>query len=123
LPNDHGTISWAEIGEAPLCLLTPNMQNRRIIDKVTRAAGITLSPKLETDSTVVLLSHVQTGRWASILPAALVDMAVLPSGIVALPIVGPEVTNMIGLVVPNRNPMSALVQALFAETAQFPPQG
>jgi DNA-binding transcriptional LysR family regulator len=122
VPAEQGSISWAEIGETPICLLTPNMQNRRIIDKVTRAAGVTLSPRLETDSTMVLLSHVQTGRWASILPAALVDMASLPRGIVSLPIIGPEVTNMVGLVVPARNPMSTLVQALFAETAQFPQQ-
>jgi DNA-binding transcriptional LysR family regulator len=118
-PTRNRTITWAETGTAPLCLLTPNMQNRRILDKVMRAAGIDLQPMLETDSMIVLLSHVKTGRWASILPAALIDTVGLPDGMVALPVMGPEVTNLIGLVVPDRNPMSTLVQALFAETAQF----
>ncbi|WP_131114569.1 LysR family transcriptional regulator [Lichenihabitans psoromatis] len=119
-PPRDDTIAWRSVGERPLCLLTRDMQNRRIIDKVSQAAGITLSPRLETDSMIVLLSHVKTGFWSSILPAALVDLSVLPADIVALPIVGPELANLIGLVVPDRNPMTTLVQALFAETTQRP---
>ena len=33
------TISWAEAAELPLCLLTPDMQNRRIVDAAFAAAG------------------------------------------------------------------------------------
>ncbi len=115
------SIPWAETGHTALCLLTPNMQNRRIVDRVTRSAGVELSARLETDSVIVLLAHIKTGRWASILPAALLDGVGLPEGAVALPITSPELSNPIGLVVPDRNPMTALVQALFAETAHFPP--
>ena len=70
---------------------------------------------------LVLLAHVRTGRWASIVPAALLDALDLPETIVALPLVAPEVTNLIGLVIPDRNPMTPLVQALFAETHRFEP--
>ena len=64
---------------------------------------------------------MKTGRWASILPAALLDGVGLPEGAVALPITSPDLSNPIGLVVPDSNPMTALVQALFAETTRFEP--
>ena len=33
------TIRWVEAAELPLCLLTPTMQNRRIIDGIFRSVG------------------------------------------------------------------------------------
>ena len=114
-------MAWADAGHAALCLLTPDMQNRRNIDRVSRSVGVDLAPKLETDSVLVLLAHVRTGRWASIVPAALLDVMGLPDDVAALPLVAPEVAHLIGLVVPDRNPMTPLVQALFAETHRFEP--
>ena len=31
--GDRDRVTWAEVGKIPLCLLTPDMQNRRIIDR------------------------------------------------------------------------------------------
>ncbi len=115
------SVAWAEAGHASLCLLTPDMQNRRNIDRVARSVGLDLAPRLETDSVLGLLAHVRTGRWASIVPAALLDVMGLPDDVAALPLVAPEVSHLVGLVVPDRNPMTPLVQALFAETHRFEP--
>ena len=57
----------------PLCLLTPDMQNRRIIDELLRGAGGTPQPTLESNSMIVLFAHVRTGRWASVMPAKLAE--------------------------------------------------
>src|SRR5690606_5699289 len=38
--GDRDRVTWAEVGQIPLCLLTPDMQNRRIIDRYLRAAGV-----------------------------------------------------------------------------------
>jgi DNA-binding transcriptional LysR family regulator len=32
-------VTWAEVAELPLCLLTPDMQNRRIINQHLSEAG------------------------------------------------------------------------------------
>ena len=37
--GDRDKVTWAEVGQIPLCLLTPDMQNRRIIDGLLHAAG------------------------------------------------------------------------------------
>ena len=69
--GDRDSVTWAEVGSVPLCLLTPDMQNRRIIDGLLAGAGARPVPTLESNSVIVLFSHVRTGRWASVMPERL----------------------------------------------------
>jgi len=71
--GDRDHVTWAEVGKIPLCLLTADMQNRRIIDGLLRSAGAEPSPTLESNSMIVLFAHVRTGQWASIMPAKLAE--------------------------------------------------
>ena len=113
--GDHDKVTWAEVGRIPLCLLTPDMQNRRIIDGLLHAAGARPEPTLESNSMIVLFSHVRTGRWASVMPERLADILGLTEKLRSIPIVEPEVVHQIGLVVPPREPMIPTVSALVAE--------
>ena len=45
--GDRDQVTWAEVGKVPLCLLTPDMQNRRIIEQLLRQAGADVAPTLE----------------------------------------------------------------------------
>jgi DNA-binding transcriptional LysR family regulator len=117
--GDHDKVTWAEVGKIPLCLLTPDMQNRRIIDDLLHAAGTPAEPTLESNSMIVLFSHVRTGRWASVMPERLADTLGLTERLRAIPIVEPEVVHQIGLVVPPREPMIPTVTALIAEASRL----
>lgn len=117
--GDHDKVTWAEVGKIPLCLLTPDMQNRRIIDGLLHAAGGRAEPTLESNSMIVLFSHVRTGSWASVMPERLADTLGLTERLRAIPIVEPEVVHQIGLVVPPREPMTPLVSALVAEASRL----
>ncbi len=117
--GERDRVTWAEVAEIPLCLLTPDMQNRRIIDGLLQAAGGRPEPTLESNSMIVLFSHVRTGRWASVMPEKLADTLGLTERLRAIPIVEPEVMHQIGLVVPPREPMTPLVAALVAETSHL----
>lgn len=108
-------VTWAEVAQVPLCLLTPDMQNRRIIDELLRAAGGDPQPTLESNSVVVLFAHVRTGRWATVMPSKLAATLGLTDTIRAIPIGEPEAVHTIGLVVPAREPMTPLTAALVAE--------
>jgi DNA-binding transcriptional LysR family regulator len=108
-------VTWAEVARVPLCLLTPDMQNRRIIDELLRSAGGDPQPTLESNSVVVLFAHVRTGRWATVMPSKLAETLGLTDTIRAIPIVEPEAVHTIGLVVPAREPMTPLTAALVAE--------
>jgi len=117
--GERDRVTWAEVAKIPLCLLTPDMQNRRIIDGLLQAAGGRPEPTLESNSMIVLFSHVRTGRWASVMPEKLADTLGLTERLRAIPIVEPEVMHQIGLVVPPREPMTPLVAALVAETSHL----
>jgi DNA-binding transcriptional LysR family regulator len=113
--GDRDKVTWAEVGKIPLCLLTPDMQNRRIIDQLLHAAGGRSEPTLESNSMIVLFSHVRTGRWASVMPEKLADTLGLTQHLRSIPIVEPDAVHQIGLVVTPREPMTPQVSALVAE--------
>jgi DNA-binding transcriptional LysR family regulator len=113
--GNRDRVTWAEVGKVPLCLLTPDMQNRRIIDQLLTAVGTPLQPTLESNSMIVLFSHVRTGRWASVMPEKLADTLGLTEHLRSIPIIEPDAVHQIGLVVPPREPMTPLVAALVAE--------
>jgi len=116
--GDRETVTWAEAAQVPLCLLTPDMQNRRILDDLLRSAGGSPQPTLESNSVVVLFAHVRTGRWATIMPSKLAETLGLTDTIRSIPIVEPEAVHTIGLVVPAREPMTPLTAALVAQAKQ-----
>jgi DNA-binding transcriptional LysR family regulator len=76
-------------------------------------------PTLESNSTIVLFSHVRTGQWATIMPAMLAETLGLGESVRAIPIVEPSAIHTIGLVAPNREIMTTLAAALFAEAPQL----
>lgn len=117
--GDRDQVTWAEVANIPLCLLTPDMQNRRIIDRLLGTAAGRTEPTLESDSMIVLFSHVRTGRWASVMPEKLADTLGLTAHLRAIPIVEPVAVHQIGLVVSPREPMTPLCTALVAEARQL----
>jgi len=117
--GNRDKVTWAEVGRVPLCLLTPDMQNRRIIDGLLRSAGAEPSPTLESNSMIVLFAHVRTGRWASIMPAKLAESLGLTENVRAIPIVEPATAHTVGLVIPDREPTTPLISALVAEARQL----
>ncbi len=119
--GDRDQVTWSEVGEVPLCLLTPDMQNRRIIDRALLAAGTQAKPTLTSNSIIVLYTHVKTGRWASVMPAKLADTLGLSDAVRSIPIVDPKVTYRIGLVVPLRDPMTPMVAALVQTAREVAP--
>jgi len=113
--GDRDSVTWSEVSQVPLCLLTPDMQNRRIIERLLRETGVEPNITLESDSMILLYSHVRTGRWASVMPARLAATLGLTDVLRSIPIEGSESTHTIGLVLPAREPMTPLNAALMAE--------
>ena len=75
---DLDAIPWRRAAEASLCLLTPDMQNRRIIDGVFRSVGATPKAAVETNSIFNLVSHTASGRWSAIVPRPLLQFFGIP---------------------------------------------
>jgi DNA-binding transcriptional LysR family regulator len=107
-------VTWREAANTPLCLLTPDMQNRRIIDGVFRSVGAKPVPAVETNSIFNLVSHVSAGQWSAIVPRQLLRFFGVPEGTRAIELVEPIAQRTIGLVMSDREPPSPLARNLFA---------
>ena len=111
----HSSVTWREAAAQPLCLLTGNMQNRRIINQHLSEAGAVVEPNVESNSAIALVAHVTTGRWASIVPQALTDMFGKSAGLTAVPISDGEARHMVGLITAWREPHTPVIAALLDE--------
>jgi DNA-binding transcriptional LysR family regulator len=115
-------VTWADVSQVPLCLLTPDMQNRRIVEQLPHVGGSGPQAALESDVMIVLLSHVRTGRWASVLPQKVVETFGLTDEIRAIPIGDPEIVHTVGLIVPENEPTTPLIAALVSEARRTAPK-
>lgn len=113
-------VSWAETANVPLCLLTSDMQGRRIIDSIFRQSKSEPNPRIETNSLTNMLSHIRSGHWSSVMAHASLYAFGVPPGSCAIPLVEPEVTHSVGLVMADRNPPPLLARALFAFAHEAP---
>ncbi len=116
--NTH--IAWAEIAKRDLCLLTPDMQNRRIIDGIFRSVGCAPTPSIETNSIFNLCTHAAIPGITSIVSRQLVDFFGLPAGVTSARLVDPEATRTIGLIMTDRDPAPPHARALFSMTHFMP---
>ena len=113
--GDRQTVTWKEAGDLSLCLLTADMQNRRIINRHFAEAGVAVKPTLESNSMIVLFSHVRTGRWCSIMPRNVAKSFGFHEEISIVSLVEPEPHHTVGLVATHREPFTPLVSALLHE--------
>jgi DNA-binding transcriptional LysR family regulator len=89
-------MTWQEAGKHPLCLLTPEMHNRAIVDAAFITAGVSIQPAIETNSILTMALSVVAGNVCSILPGALVGAVRSYRELEALPLVSPEIRTPIG---------------------------
>ena len=115
-------VSWADAARLPLCLLTPDMQNRRIIDRAFRDANVAPIPRLETNSVINLCANVHLMGLASIIPEYFLEVIGPVSDVRAVPLSDPVIEPTVGLVAVDRDPISPLVLASFeCARATVPP--
>ncbi|MGK6309563.1 LysR family transcriptional regulator [Variovorax sp. DT-64] len=106
-------IGWAEAARLPLCLLTPEMHNRAIVDQAFAAADAKVVPAIETNSVLTLALSVMSGEVCAVLPGAMVDAVRGQGALEALPLVAPEVRTPIGFMTQTAvRPSRALDAAL-----------
>jgi DNA-binding transcriptional LysR family regulator len=115
--------TWQQVGDLPLCLFGRDMQNRRIIDSVLRQVGAEPTPIMETDSIAALVAYVQLGQAASIIPSSALSSVEQSDKLRAIPIVEPDVSHTIGLVVSDRFPIQPAVSALMDEARAVSARG
>ncbi|WP_051242768.1 LysR family transcriptional regulator [Stappia stellulata] len=111
--------SWKRAADWPLALLTPDMQNRRILDKAFSDAGATPQVVFEANSFLSIFGRAgrETSPVVAILPRMIVD-ELKTDALGVRELEAMRVPPVIGLVAPRRNLQLPLTSALWRACLQ-----
>ncbi len=108
-------MTWAEAARLPLCLLTANMQNRRIISAAFRRARAQPNVVIETDSMFALYSHVLCAEVFTIVPHSMLPLLDMRHELTAVSLT-PTLNRAIGLIALEQDPLPPIVAAAWSVT-------
>jgi hypothetical protein len=111
-------LSWAEVAELPLCLLSRDMQNRQMLDEIFRKLMATPNVVLETNAIPVLLAESLSGRAFSVMPLSALSTQYAAAGIRSHTIT-PEHAEDVCLVRLRRETQPALSEAAWRLAANL----
>ncbi|MBB6577311.1 DNA-binding transcriptional LysR family regulator [Comamonas odontotermitis] len=107
-------MPWAQAGEQALCLLTPDMHNRQIVQRAFACVDVQPRPVLETNSVQALLQAVLDGGLASIVPGAVLATVRHMPGVHAAPLVDPVVHSEVAFIYQQAQAAMPALQAALA---------
>ncbi len=110
-------VTWAQASVLPLCLLSPVMHNRQIIDRAFAAAGVTAKAHVEADSVAALVELGLAGN-SCIVAEAWIRGRSLPSRAHVHQLIDPDIAPTVGLVTragPLASPAARLLREALAE--------
>ena len=106
--KDESTVNWSEAATLPLCLLSPSMRERQMIDAAFASVQCEPAPQLESNSIFQLAFHVMSGDLATIVPKRFNKLP----GTRAKLLINPTITQKLGLVWVSGNPILPMARAL-----------
>jgi DNA-binding transcriptional LysR family regulator len=89
-------MTWQEAAGHALCLLTPDMHNRTIVNAAFASVGCRVQASIETNSILTMALSVVAGQVCSVMPGALVAAVRGYRELEALPLESPQVLTPIG---------------------------
>ena len=107
-------ISWREAAGQRLCLLSDDMQNRRILNAVFEQQQLDFRPDVVANSFLAVLSQLRTGAWSSIVPHSFGHLFGEQRDVALIPLVEPMHRQSVGLVTSDREPAPPMARALEA---------
>jgi DNA-binding transcriptional LysR family regulator len=110
--GDARSMTWVDAAKIPLCLLTPNMQNRQFIDEVFAQVEAEPTVVMEASGFTGVLAQVASGHAATIAPGGVAETFLALNSTVQLDLIAPVVTHSVGLAIKDQSPMLPMVGAL-----------
>ena len=110
--SEEKQITWAEVAQVPLCLLTQNMKNRQLIDR--HFLELRLSPNIVTEASdfTAVLAQVARGNAATIAPVSVAETFLDLKFTSQLDLIDPVMTHSVGLSIKDQSPVLPMIEAL-----------
>ena len=110
--RDTETATWEDAAELPLCLLSPSMHERQLMDEAFSKAGCKPRPQLESNSILQLAFHVMSGDIATVVPQHFSRTNNVFHGTREIVLDNPVVSQKIGLVYAKGTPIQPMAKAI-----------
>ena len=107
------SVSWDALKQLPLCLFSPDNPLFGAEESEMLNSALNKTPHVITNNIWLLMDHVRTGNWASVLPRPVRCMVAEDQELEAIPLPKSGTPPSIGIAVPRREPASPLAQAFF----------
>lgn len=104
--------TWKEASKLPLCLLSPGMHERKIMDDAFSQTGCKPRPQLESNSILQLAFHVMSGDIATVVPQHFSRNNKVFHGTREVLLNKPVVSQQIGLVYAKGTPILPMAKAI-----------
>jgi DNA-binding transcriptional LysR family regulator len=114
----RSSLTWTEAAGERLCLLSEDMQNRRVLTNLLASIGIAVTPSVVSNSFLGVYSHLQHGEWSSIVPHTFAYMFGGARDLAAIDLIEPIHSQSIGLVLSDRDPPSPMASALLTSVLE-----
>ncbi|WP_037270940.1 LysR family transcriptional regulator [Roseovarius mucosus] len=113
-------MAWSELDGETLALLTPDMQNRRIINQLFAESGVTPMTCIESNSIIALVASVASGHCMTVLPRDVTSFLSDGKDLALVPLEGAKRSQKVGLILPHCDPRTPVLSALLAEAKRLP---
>jgi DNA-binding transcriptional LysR family regulator len=112
------SVSWDDLARLPLCLLSPDSPIFGKSESKVLARILATTPHIVTNAIWLVMDHVRTGQWASVLPKPVRIMVAGEKDLESIPLPALGKPNSVAIAIPNREPVSPLAEAFFEIAAR-----
>jgi len=106
-------VSWDSVRELPLCLFAPDSPLFGAEESEILNEALNKTPHLITNAIWMVMDHVRTGNWASVLPRPVRIMIAGDKELEAIPLPKSGTPPSIGIAIPRREAASPLAHVFF----------
>jgi DNA-binding transcriptional LysR family regulator len=107
------SVPWEAIRDAPLCLLSPDSSLFGTEESEILNDALSKTPHIITNAVWLVMDHVRSGKWASVLPRPVRIMVSDDDELEAIPLPKTGTSASIGIGIPRQQAGSKLAEAFF----------
>jgi DNA-binding transcriptional LysR family regulator len=104
---------WEDLTKLPLCLLSPDSPIFGKAESEILAETLTKIPHIVTNAIWMVMDHVRTGKWASVLPRPVRIMVADDDDLEAIPLPNLGKASSVAIAISKREPVSSIALAFF----------
>jgi DNA-binding transcriptional LysR family regulator len=111
--SGRASIAWSDLKGLPLCLLSPDSPLFGKAESKVLGELLAATPHIVSNAIWLVMDHVRSGHWASVLPKPVRIMVAADEDLEAIPLPALGAANTVAIAKLKRKPAAPLADAFF----------